>query len=281
MEQLKQNYKNILSLGWICTVSNLLLSVGIVNIETGVFDNIATPMWAVTELIANDFAHFTETTVKDKLFEGSDELTIYDPLYFARFMGKDNTTPGFERFKSKLLTQAGKLMDLIKTTTDKTLFIRQQEPATNTRYGKRIERPEYVAKYAISEKTHLINFSKAVKALNPGLDFKIMYISDEGNFTDDANNIIGVTNPPTNNYQDPSIAKIMFNQVNANTSFINAHMALAPHVVKNVLSRRSVPVAAPKIEKVVSPVSVSAPAKIVRPVEPRKRVKTGALTRRV
>ncbi len=227
MQEIQQTYDNIISIGWICSVSKLLLSMGYLNKISGVFDYVASPMWAVAQLTENGFDGFLADIGQDKLFVNNNAETLFDTRYFVRLSGTSSTSDGFQRFKAKTIDQGKEFLNLIKSPEAGTvLFIRQEESDTNKQYGTRINRPEFADAYATPEFDHLKAFSQTIKLLNPNLKFQILYLSSLGNFVDVANNIVGI--PTTDaDYCDPHIAKIMTTDMTKQKPFIIEKLKLA------------------------------------------------------
>lgn len=226
--QLIQQYDNVISLGWICTVSNWLLSLGYLNLSSGVFDHVATPMWAVQQLIANNFDGFLDSIGQEKLFDNFDGLTTFDKRYFVRLSGTDATSDKFKAFCNRLKAQGAALIKLITEAKGTVMFVRQEEPATNVKFGKRLERPEFAQQYATSELDYLKQFVATVKLLNPTLEFKVLFLSSAGNFTDAENNIIGIPTPDNCDYRDSRIVKLMSANAAKQSAFLQAHATVAP-----------------------------------------------------
>jgi hypothetical protein len=75
----------------------------------------------------------------------------------------------------------------------KVLFIRSQEPDSYPDKGKRIL-GDYATKYEKSEKQYLQEFSKFIKN-NYNFEFKILFMSEEGEFVEEGDNIVGISSP--------------------------------------------------------------------------------------
>ena len=82
-------YKNIVSLGYICSIyAYKVQTLKKKDRQSMVFDHVGVPMWAVHDLIKNDFNDFVneDHVEKRKLFEDSDKEFWIDNKYYTRFL---------------------------------------------------------------------------------------------------------------------------------------------------------------------------------------------------
>jgi hypothetical protein len=175
-----QKFDKIISLGYICSLSNTLKPTH-PNMISSVFDNIATPMWAVYDLIQNNFDDFLSSGNMESrvLFDGTNEQFLIDKQYYTRVIYK-NMDAGYEKFRVRTLQRAQEFLSVLHDLNEKNgtiLFIRQEEPTVFEDRGNRIMQPEFVAKYAQTEVYYLQQMSLLLKQRYPLLKFKILFIS--------------------------------------------------------------------------------------------------------
>jgi hypothetical protein len=186
-----------------------------------VFDNIATPMWAVHDLFNNDFADLfkQENLVEKVLFEGSDKKFWVDQKYYIRLISMND----YETLKTRTQTQINNMLNALKTDNGELLFIRYEELNNYTKDGNRIVFPEYSEKYTKSELEYCIMLSDLLKVKYPNLKFKILLMSGQDNFVDQEHNIVGIK-APVIDYRDRNVSQQMFNLVKSHEDFLNEHL---------------------------------------------------------
>ena len=112
-----------------------------------IFDNIAIPMWAVQELVQNDFANFfvKENLERKVICDGTSEKFTVDTEYYIRTTMKDielsydRINARYDTLKTNFLNKLG--------SNESILFIRCEEPSSYFDMGNLIIFPEHQAKY--------------------------------------------------------------------------------------------------------------------------------------
>jgi len=178
------NFDIIISLGFNC-YSRMYINVK-KNITTNdyFFDDIGTPLWAIKELLVNNFDGYFNTTnyKKIKIFEDSRYDIMVNIPYCIRF---DNTYSMsllqhlFDIFQQKKT----KLLDLL-SSSQKVLFIRYEEPLTSDipkLGGKRIIYDPYKTYYQNNELYHLKELSTYLQSTYPNLKAYYMFIGNSMN----------------------------------------------------------------------------------------------------
>jgi hypothetical protein len=202
----------IVSLGYVCSVHVIKRAFNKGDKCACVFDNMAIPMWAVHDLIKNDFDSLMlkENMEKTVLFDNTDEKTWVDKKYNTRFgfykPGKhekyaDNLNERIEHFKAYFEAE--------KTV----LFIRAEEVHSYEGRGNRIMSAEYDEKYAKTEKEYLQSLSAHLKETYPELKFKILHLNYTEDYEDAEHGILGL-NTPVVDYRDRYVVKKMKATVN-------------------------------------------------------------------
>jgi hypothetical protein len=171
-----------------CNVTNLILELSLRQ-KAFVFDRLATPMWAVKELIENDFDDFLVNLETHKLFDQSDKEYVVDMKYYTRMSVKSQKM--IEKLKEATERRINRLKNVLENETEPVLFVRYEEPNSYEDLGKRIELPEFNEKYSIKEIDYLTDLSKTLKSKYPNLKFKILYFTSQQNI-DSENNIISI-----------------------------------------------------------------------------------------
>lgn len=154
--------------------------------KTCFFDDIATPAWAIQQLLENDFNGFFDQSkyVKKRIFNDSELEFLMNERYYIRFDNKYNINALdnlFNTFQSK----KDKLLQLLNST-QKILFIRYEEPTTNNipRLGTtRIIYDEYASYYSHNELYYMQQLSSYLQTTYPNLDFHILFIGNSMNST--------------------------------------------------------------------------------------------------
>lgn len=193
------SYDKVISLGYICNVTSMLTTLK-KRPKSHVFDRIASPMWAVSELVSNDFSDFlSKSNIEKKvLFTNSQEEFVIDKKHYIRLVAPDITSAAFERIRVSLVNKADEFKSMLQNADPKTpiLFIRCEEKDSYADRGDRVIFPEYAERYAQSELSHVEQLSDTLKTKYPNLSFKIIFLnSNAERFTDEERNIIGIPNP--------------------------------------------------------------------------------------
>lgn len=217
----------VISLGYSCETAAFLAKQ---SVETGkklklcVFDRMATPMWAVTQLVCNNFANLFDHVEPMHIFEQNPNKWLVDTQYYIRLspqMGDDQYT----KYKSVILARAQQFFQTLNDaaeTGQSVLFIRTQEPSTYSDYGVRIIYPQFQTQYQTSEHIYLQQFSQYIKSKYPKLHFQILFMNEDGVFADVANNIIGIAKP-SGDYRDPHIGKLIEENIKAHSAHLSNH----------------------------------------------------------
>jgi hypothetical protein len=192
--------------------------------ETNFFDYTGTPMWAINELITNNFTNFFDKNKYQEIQTKSSNINKYITHidYYIRFPHdirnyNELNSNIFSDFCQKYKRRIIRLNDILNKNK-KVLFIRTQEQMNN-----RILFEQHKEKYAKNELEYIINFSNIIKSKYPNLDFKILYLS-ETNKQDylQENNIVIIQHKIPiifTNYE------ISFNKIfSDNIDFINLHL---------------------------------------------------------
>jgi Putative papain-like cysteine peptidase (DUF1796) len=221
-------FKNVVPIGYVCDVTSFLTQVN-KRSRAYIFDRFGTPMWAVIELMKNNFDEFMlrDNMKCEKLFESETSPTIlYDSKYYVRFPFKKLDENRFPHLVDSFHKRKDRFLDLLSLCNDETdpiLFIRSEEHDSYNDWGNRICIPEYEEKYKKDEYFHLIEFSKYIKTKYPSLPFKILFLNSKGQFLDEENNIIGIDAPKCN-YRDKNIGKEIKGIIRDNEEFLNSNL---------------------------------------------------------
>ena len=217
-----KKYSNVISLGYICNVYALLTQINKVQAKQHkVFDNIATPMWAVYDLFNTDFADFfkQENLVEKTLFENSDKKYWVDTKFYTRFIA----LPNYDAMQKRMQTQIENLLKALQTESGEILFIRYEELNNYSGDGNRIAFPEYAEKYSKPELEYCVLLSDLLKAKYPNLACKILLLSNQENFVDTEHGIIGIKSPIVD-YRDRNVSQQMFNLIKSHEDFLNTNL---------------------------------------------------------
>ncbi len=219
------NYDEIISLGYVCNVPALLSALGHRK-SAYPFDRVATPMWAVYDLLENNFDGFLdeENITSGSLFDGMDNSYVYDSRYYTRIADncKKMNGPAYDHLIEKIREREQRFLNEL-SSGDSILFIRSEEPSTYSRLGDRIILPEHANKYAQSERYYLELFSDLLKVRYPSLQFKILLLSSEGSFVDATHNIVGIPLGP-DVYNDIQAGKKMKAHIDIHQAYIDANL---------------------------------------------------------
>ena len=214
-------FTQTISLGYICNVSTYLMQ-NEPNRKITIFDNIATPMWAVYNMINTNFDNFmlSENMQQKQIFVDKPKQYWVDVLNYVRFL--------FPGTKSKYQPLINNFTDsLVKANTDSSsiLFIRFQELMNSPSDGARIVYPEYTTQYATSELTYLQSLSDLFKQRYPNMKFKILYMNLDSNFVDEPHNIVGIQCDALD-YKDRNISKKMAEAIQLHQHFLDTNLTV-------------------------------------------------------
>lgn len=175
------NFESVVSLGYNCLPNSASDKNAFPFTKDCFFDDIITPMWAIKDLLVNNFDGFYDKSKYDKmkLFDMPNSEFLTNKQYYIRF------TQTYQHNKLNAMFNLFKIRqeNLISAlqSKKKMLFIRYEEAmiTDSTRLsGKRIIYPEYVEKYKKNELYYLTDFSTYLQKTYPQLNFTIMFISN-------------------------------------------------------------------------------------------------------
>lgn len=175
------NFDCIVSLGYNCYPCMYNEKKTGVITKENFFDEIATPAWAINEILKKNFEGFFTKNNFDKmqLFEDSRFEFLTNRPYYIRLTQKYQMAQIesiFNLFKQRKNNFLGKLK-----SDKKILLIRYEEPMSADMPilgGKRIMREEYAEYYKQTELYQMQQLSNYLKATYPELNFNIMLIGN-------------------------------------------------------------------------------------------------------
>lgn len=214
-----ENYDQFVSLGYVCNVSALIKKLEKKQ-KTMVFDHVAVPMWAVLDLIKNDFTTLMEEDQMkiQKVFDDCDREYYLDVKNYLRLPFKFQ----YERIKPKMDMASKNLMDVVKGKNS-VLFVRFEEPTSYPDLGQRILTEEQKTKYQTQELDYLKQLSDHLMANNPDLVFKILFINFESNFTDPDHKIVGIKSDLID-FRDKHVSRKMVQLIESQEEFLVQHL---------------------------------------------------------
>lgn len=167
----KITYDKVLSLGSTC-YPKLFTNKYLKLCETELFDYIGTSMWAINELLLNDFENLVNETyfIKVPIFQDGPEIVI-NGKYYLRFKHdlQDLDMINFKPFQEKYLRRISRFKNTMNVNSN-ILFIRLQETQKNRiRYNDR----------QINEYDELDKFLSIMNKQYQNKVFTIIYINDE------------------------------------------------------------------------------------------------------
>ena len=195
-----------MSIGYICNVPTAL---GTVGNNKYVFDRMATPLWAIKDLLGNDFSDFMlkDNLEHKQLFQDSDEKYWVDTKYYVRLsVNGDISDERHAKMYQRMMEAKERFMGNLNDDNKSVLLIRSEEPSSYPDKGERILTNQEKLRYSKRELTHLQEISSLLKSKYPKLNFKILFLSSEGEFVDNTNRIVGIPNVPPC-YPDPRCGK--------------------------------------------------------------------------
>lgn len=181
------NFDHIVSLGYNCFPCMYCKCKDKKHCTISLFDDIATPAWAIKELLINNFnGLFNERYyVPMYLFDNANRKFLTNVKYYMRFTNK-YPQGAIKQVVKILENKKDVFMNYLKST-DKILFVRYEEPLFNDIPNlcdvgdKRIIYPAYRSYYANNEIFHLEQLSDYIQTTYPTLDFHIMFIGNAMN----------------------------------------------------------------------------------------------------
>lgn len=216
-------YDKIISLGTTCTFSFLF---SLKNFHRCIFDSaMATSMWAICQLLNNNFDGFLSDMAYQKMYDGLNGFTIYDKKYFIRTFGTNPTSPDFIAFCKSMQEKACEFMNELSTLSGNILFLRHEEKSYHNYYGNRIDHPDFNKYFEKPEIDYLKDFSNIIKNINPNIRFKILFISDNDDcFIDDEHNIIGIPDNPLAEFMNKHLHMLMTEHINNHSKFLSINI---------------------------------------------------------
>ncbi len=177
------NFDYVVSLGYNCYPCLYTMKKN-GAIGNSFFDDIATPAWAIKELLSNNFSGFfaKENFEKMKMFDGSNYTFLTNNRYYIRL---DQKYPEnrLDDFISVSRTRKNNFLEKLQSTK-KILFIRYEEPLVSDipkLSGNRIIYSQYSTYYQNNELYHLGQLSNYLQTTYPNLKFNIMFIGNSMN----------------------------------------------------------------------------------------------------
>jgi hypothetical protein len=192
--------KTLISLGFNCYIKKYLLTKQ--STSTNLFDYIGAPMWAICELLENNFNELTEKKhfSYKKILNNEKEIWI-NKKYYIRFKHDLNnysfSEKEFDVFKKKYDRRIERFFDLLKRcelNNKEIIFIRLEENNNN-----RIIYEEYKQKYEKDELYYYELFCDIIQKLYPKLKFELLVISN--NNSNRYKNITILNDPKINEYK--------------------------------------------------------------------------------
>lgn len=178
------NFDKIISLGYNCFPCMYKNHKFGKNTQESLFDDVATPAWAIRELLANDFEGLFD--VKNftlmPLFTNSNKKFMTNIKYYIRFTDKYPIT-GIKSVVEILKKKKDMFMNYLDSN-EKILFIRYEESTVNEfpyLGDEKIMYPLYKSYYDHDELYHLRQLSSYLQIVYPKLDFHIMFIGSAQN----------------------------------------------------------------------------------------------------
>jgi hypothetical protein len=222
---LLKQFDHVIPLGYVCTVSNVLRSYNRFEKATAPFECLGTPMWAVDQLIANNFEGFLADMGKAKFFDGYDKEILFDKRYAICAAGEDVSAERFQHFCKAAQARGAALMNLIRNPETKSvLFVRHERPANVKGYGARLPREEFAQYQGVPELEYVNKFVETVKSLNPKLDFRVLFINEQAEpFV--SGQIIGVPSVD-HDFRNPHIVEVMTTQLVPHSRFLQEKLVL-------------------------------------------------------
>ena len=230
MSTLIGNFQNVISIGYVCDTKAFITNTQQSFVRGDyVFDRMGSPMWAVSELVANNFQNFLTNIGSKVLFDNSEKSYVLDTTYYLRLMLSSPQSINRNKLIASTTIAKNRFMAAINGNQS-ILFIRSEEPTSYSDIGSRISLPEYADKYANTELSYVNVFSDTVKNINPNLQFKILYLGRTltAPFNDETHNVVGIPIGDAIDYRDPFAGKKIVNAVSAQSTFLQTHLVLTP-----------------------------------------------------
>lgn len=223
MSEIIKKFDYVIPLGYVCNVTSYVMQIH-KREAAYVFDRAGTSMWAVNELVKNNFEDFLniENIIPMKLYENSETLTLTDKKYYVRIaMSINSNNNDLLKHNSDKLKHAERFMNLLNLENKTILFIRFEEPEV-TEEGQRIIYDEYKEKFQKDELFYLKDFTNYIKNKNPLLNFQILFINSKENFNEE--HIIGIKMDNPCNYKDPFVSKKILNTCELHKNYLEKYL---------------------------------------------------------
>lgn len=174
MTHIFNNY-TMVSIGYACGCKKYIDTI--VKQQTHFFDRLGTPMWAICELLENDFDGFLDKTKWHNItpIAGNDEEMPTHDKYYIRAKHdffKNKIHIHFKQFNEIYSRRIERFIELL-TSSNKIIFIRVEDDRTNERNLSQ----EQQQKYSIDEYQYVLNFCNIVKTKFGLVHFFVLYIS--------------------------------------------------------------------------------------------------------
>ena len=173
LENLFGNYE-LISLGYNCTIKRIISELFLIKAENNFFDYIGSTVWAINELLENNFANlFNKENYKNiQIYISQQNYYLTNIQYYLIFLHElDVNTVSFDNFFSRYLRKKERFYKILNSKK-KFIFIRLEEPNDDLIIHK-----EYTDKFNVSEIEHLKKFSKIIKNKFEIKSFLIIYLT--------------------------------------------------------------------------------------------------------
>lgn len=218
-------YDKIIALGFTCTFSFMF---NLKNFQRSLFDtSIGAPMWAICQLISNNFDGFLSNMEYKKLYDGPNGYLMHDKKYFLRTFGNNPNATDYKGFCKMMQAKAVEFMDIIRSSTGKILFLRHAEIHSHKYYGNRLSHPVFDTYYLKPEIEYVKEFANIIKTINPLLDFKILFISPLPNddcACDEDHNIICIPDNSLAEFMNKDLHELMKKHFSTYCHFMIQHL---------------------------------------------------------
>jgi hypothetical protein len=214
-----EHFDDVISIGYICNVSMLL---GTTLKNTYVFDRTATPMWAVNQLIKNNFQDFMlkDNIKSKKLFTNTENMYAVDEKYYIRLIMKlPLSEERYQKFYNNISAAKDRFLEKL-SSKGHVLFIRCKEPYSYKDDGDRILTPDHAKKYQQNESEYVKGFTKMIRNRYPDLKFSVLYLNGEKTTVNYENHIITIPEPKFS-WKDPRVARKMTRHISKFRAFVD------------------------------------------------------------
>lgn len=222
MNTLKK-FKNLVNLGYIWTLTDFIIRQG-KRYGKKPFDYVAAPMWAVAELMENDFEDYLVDVEHRQVYSGGateDDFCV-DNRYYVQF--PQSYMP--QQLHKAIQRSVSPFLDFLRVpTADLTLFIRVEERNSLPGLGTRKVSQAYQEKYhAGDELYYLKQFCQTVKTKYPSFHFKVLFLNCRDDFVDNVNGIVGIKITKAYDYRSPTSTKDLEALIEAKAEWLAVHL---------------------------------------------------------